>query len=248
MLASALTNRILSDVRAAKIAVSRDCRSASLMNRIPVYLPSAPFTSMKNLPSLSMPSRISPSCSSFLIGLSARGIDAWNPAVIAGVTIMKMISNTNITSIIGVTLMSAATATLPVDRATGLRRFLRLEFLREDRPPELRADALDQIVDQLFRDVGHLDIDEIDLGEEVVVQPHRGNRHEQADTGRDQRLGDPAGDRRQPAGAAGRRHALERVHDPEHRAEQSHERRRGARRSENAQAALRSEERRVGKE
>ncbi len=39
----------------------------------------------------------------------ARGIVAWNPAVIAGVTIMKMISSTSITSIIGVTLMFAAT-------------------------------------------------------------------------------------------------------------------------------------------
>src|SRR5258707_14550876 len=36
-------------------------------------------------------------------GFLARGIVAWNPAVIAGVTIMKMISSTNITSIIGVT-------------------------------------------------------------------------------------------------------------------------------------------------
>src|SRR5882724_2608117 len=112
---------------------------------------------------------------------------------------MKMISSTSITSISGVTLMSALTAAraLVADRATGLRRFLRLEFLREDRATELRADALDQIVDQLFGDVGHLDIDEIDLREEIVVEPHRRNRHQQADTSRDQRLGDAAGDRGQ---------------------------------------------------
>src|SRR5256885_7599015 len=85
-----------------------------------------------------------------------------------GVTIMKMMSSTNITSIIGVTLMSALTGTRPLvtDRATGLRRLLRLEFLREDRPAELAADALDEVVDQLFRRVGHLDGDEVDLGGE----------------------------------------------------------------------------------
>ncbi len=61
------------------------------------------------MPSLSIPSRTSPSCSSRDSGLVARGTVAWKPAVIAGVTIMKMMSNTNITSIIGVTLMFAAT-------------------------------------------------------------------------------------------------------------------------------------------
>ncbi len=58
---------------------------------------------------LSMPRRISPSASSAASGLFARGMLAWKPAVMAGVTIMKMISSTSITSIIGVTLMSAAT-------------------------------------------------------------------------------------------------------------------------------------------
>jgi len=76
--------------------------------------------SRKNLPSLSIPSRISCSCSSRESGFIARGTVAWKPAVIAGVTIMKMMSNTNITSIIGVTLMLAATTAslfflLPID-------------------------------------------------------------------------------------------------------------------------------------
>src|SRR5438034_11013831 len=98
---------------------------------------------------------------------------ALNPAAISGVTIMKMISSTSITSISGVTLMSALTAAraLVADRATGLRRLLRLEFLREDRAAELRPDALDQIVDQLLRGVRHLDGEEVDLGREVVVEP-----------------------------------------------------------------------------
>src|SRR5205814_7983393 len=84
---------------------------------------------------------------------------ALNPAAISGVTIMKMISNTSITSIIGVTLMSDLTevtpAALPVDMATAGHRLLGLEFLGEDRTPELAPHALDQVVDQLLGAVGH---------------------------------------------------------------------------------------------
>src|SRR5712691_12363421 len=107
---------------------------------------------------------------------------------------MKMISSTSITSIIGVTLMSARTGTLelPVDRATGLRRLLRLEFLGEDRPAELAADALDEVVDQLLRRVGHLDREEVDLGCEVVVQPHRRNRDDQTERRGNERFSDAA--------------------------------------------------------
>src|SRR5690349_20077142 len=119
---------------------------------------------------------------------------------------MKMMSSTSITSISGVTLMSALTAAraLVADRATGLRRLLRLEFLREDRAAELRADALDQVVDQLLRGVGHLDGEKVDLRGEVVVQPHGRNRDDKAERGRDQRLRDTRGDRSQrPAAARG---------------------------------------------
>src|SRR6266852_3814344 len=117
----------------------------------------------------------------------------------AGVTIMKRISSTSITSIIGVTLMSARTGTLelPVDRATGLRRLLRLELLGEDRPAELAADALDEVVDQLLRRVRHFHREEVDLGREIVVQPHRRNRDEQPERGRDERFGDAARDGRE---------------------------------------------------
>src|SRR5881394_3802160 len=136
-----------------------------------------------------MPSRISPSPSSRESGFLARGIVAWNPAVMAGVTIMKMISSTSITSIIGVTLMSARTAALllAADRATALRRLLRLEFLGEDRAAEFRADALDQVVDQLLGRVRHLHRHEVDLGGEVVVQPHRRDRDDQTERGGDER-------------------------------------------------------------
>src|SRR5919199_1661837 len=91
---------------------------------------------------------------------------ALNPAAISGVTIMKMISSTSMTSIIGVTLMSALTAevpALPVDMATAGHRLLGLEFLGEDRTPELAPHALDQIVDQLLGAVGHLDGQILDL-------------------------------------------------------------------------------------
>src|SRR6266566_3733861 len=172
--------------------------------------------SRKNLPSRSMPSRI-----------SERGIVAWKPAAMIGVTIMKMMSSTSITSISGVTLMSALTADLALalvtDRATGLRRLLRLEFLGEDRAAELRADALDQVVD---------------LGAEVVVQPYGGNGDDEAERGRDERFRDTGRHRGERAAAARRRHAREGVHDPHHGAEQSHERGGRARRREDAQAAL----------
>src|SRR5256885_9833562 len=127
-----------------------------------------------------------------------------------GVTIMKMMSSTNITSIIGVTLMSALTGTRPLvtDRATGLRRLLRLEFLREDRAAKLAADALDEVVDQLLRRVGHLDREEVDLGGEVVIEPHRRDRDQEAERRRDQRLGDAAGDGLERAGPARRGHPL----------------------------------------
>src|SRR5258708_27488081 len=157
-----------------------------------------------------------------------------------GVTIMKMISNTNITSISGVTLMSALTAAraLVADRATGLRSLLRLEFLREDRPAEFRPDTLDQVVDQLLRGVGHLDGEEVDLGGAVVVEPHSRNGDDQTERGRDQRFGDTGRHRGERAAPTRSRHALERVDDPHHGAEQAYERRRRARGGAEAQAAL----------
>src|SRR2546428_13687032 len=98
-----------------------------------------------------MPSRISPWSSSRFSAFWARGITAWKPAVIAGVTIMKKMSSTSITSIIGVTLMSARTGSLELlgDRGTKLRRLLRLGILREDRPGAIAADAPDYGSDQL---------------------------------------------------------------------------------------------------
>src|SRR5919112_221735 len=99
------------------------------------------------------------------------GSVALNPAAISGVTIMKMISNTSMISIIGTTFGSDLTEVCPappianaiayllvrVTRAgtssamhvaAAGDRLLRLEFLGEDRAAELAADALDEVVDQ----------------------------------------------------------------------------------------------------
>src|SRR5439155_398053 len=82
-------------------------------------------------------------------GCCSGGTGTSKAFAIIGVMIMKMMSSTSITSISGVTLMSALTAdaarALVTDRATGLLRLLRLEFLGEDRAAELGADALDQV-------------------------------------------------------------------------------------------------------
>src|SRR4051794_37159962 len=121
------------------------------------------------------------------------GSVALNPAAISGVTIMKMINSTSMTSIIGTTFGSDLTLVCPAlpemppaigpyllaavssaeprsamhvpGAGDGL---LGLKFLREDRTPELAADALDQVVDQLFRGIRHLDGEILDLGGEVV--------------------------------------------------------------------------------
>src|SRR6266511_6359676 len=171
------------------------------------------------------------------------GNTALKPAAMRGVTIMKMIRSTSITAIIGVTLMSDLTAVtplreLPVDMATAGHRLLGLEFLGEDRPTELAPDALDEVVDELLRGVGHLDREVLDLGGEVVVGPHRRNRDHEAEGRGDQGLGDTGRDAGQTAGGALRGHAHERVHDTHRRAEQADERRGRADRAQDAQAAL----------
>src|SRR4029077_19320063 len=196
--------------------------------------------SSQNFPSLSIPSLTSSCPSGRFSGFADRGMVAWKPAAISGVTIMKMISNTNITSMRGVTLMSALTAArvLVADRATGLRRLLRLEFLGEDRPAELRPDALDQVVDQLLRRIRHLDGEEVDLGGEVVVEPHRRNGDDESERRRDQGFRDAGRHRSERATAPRRRHAGERIHDAHHRSQQSDERRRGAGRGQDAEAPL----------
>src|SRR3954466_8071596 len=140
-----------------------------------------------------MPSTISLSPSGRGSRFFPLGRVALNPAAISGVTIMKMISSTSMTSIIGVTLMSDLTEVvppeLPVDMATAGHRLLGLEFLGEDRTPKLAPHALDQIVDQLLGAVGHLDGQILDLGGEVVVGPDRRDRDHQTERRGDEGFG-----------------------------------------------------------
>src|SRR3972149_1207310 len=186
-----------------------------------------------------MPRMMSASSSGALIRLMPTGICASKPDAIRGAVIMKMISSTSITSAIGVTLMSALTAALPLlaDMATAGGHLGR-EVLGERRATELAADALDQVVDELLATVDHLDRQEVHLGLEVVVDPDRGDRDEETERRGDERLGDAGRDRREATRAAARGHAGERVHDAHRRAEQADERRRGAHGAPDAAAAL----------
>src|SRR5579859_3845839 len=141
-----------------------------------------------------MPSTMSSGCSAAAIRFTPSGILAWKPDAMRGAVIMKMISSTSITSAIGVTLMSALTADwLLVDMATAahLGRLSR-EVLGEGAAPELGAHVLDQVVDQFLARVGHFDRQEVRLGLEVVVDPHRRDRDKQTEGRGDQSLGDTA--------------------------------------------------------
>src|SRR5512134_1383428 len=170
----------------------------------------------KYFPFASMPSTTSLSPSGRGSRFLPLGIVAWNPAAMSGVTIMKMIRSTSMTSIIGVTLMSAFTfelPALPVDMATAGHRLLGLEFLGEDRAADLGADVLDEAVDELLRGVRHLDRQVLDLGREVVVEPHGRNRDQEAERRGDERLGDTAGDAGQAARVTAGGHGVERRYD-----------------------------------
>src|SRR5688572_11217406 len=154
----------------------------------------------KNRPLSSMPRITSSSCSGLASRLSAFGIVARKPDASSGVTIMKMISSTSMMSIIGTTFGSDLTAVvpalLPADMPTAGHRLLGLEFLGEDRAPELAPHALDHVIDQLLGRIGHLDREVLDLGGEVVVRPHRRDGDEQAEGRRNEGLGDTGRDAR----------------------------------------------------
>src|ERR1043166_5223487 len=160
-----------------------------------------------------MPSTISPSPSGRLSRFFPFGISALKPLAMSGVTIMKMISSTSMTSIIGMTLGSDLTAVRPAvlaDVSTAAHRLLGLELLGEDRAAELASDALDEVVDELLRGVGHLARQVLDLGGEVVVQPHRRDGDEEPERGGDQRLRDAARDAGEAARGAARARSEER--------------------------------------
>src|SRR5690349_22739598 len=159
---------------------------------------------------------------------------AWKPAVIAGITSMKMISSTSITSIIGVTFGDAFTPELPADIAMSQRSppLLRdwvvsssrrgVELARETGATKLAGarDVLDHIVDHFLRRISHLGREVVDLDLEVVEEPHRRNRDDETERGGDQRFRHTRGDRGKTTGT-GRSHCGEGVHDSHRGAEQS---------------------------
>src|ERR1051326_6242391 len=169
------------------------------------------------------------------------GISALKPLAISGVTIMKMISSTSMMSIIGMTFGSDLTAVWPAtltDVSTAAHRLLGLELLGEDRTAEFAPDALDEVVDELLRRVGHLDRQVLDLGGEVVVEPHRRDGHQEAERRGDQRLGDTPGDPREAARGAARAHGGERLHDAHRGAHETDERAGRAHRRHHAEPPL----------
>src|SRR5690606_38449566 len=79
---------------------------------------------------------------------------------------------------------------------------------------------LDEVVDELRRRVGHLDVQVLEAAGEVVVEPHGRNRDDQTERGLDERLGDTARDGAEAARARSR-DAVEGVDNADRRAEQT---------------------------
>src|SRR5688572_32908049 len=119
------------------------------------------------------------SVSGVFSGSSVTGRFTGTPFCSMGVTTMKMISSTRQTSTSGVTLMSelsAAWLSLPSELPDSF-------FIADPR--------LLHEVDGHFRaGVGHLHREAIDAVLEVVVRPDRGDGHEQAAGGGEQRFRD----------------------------------------------------------
>src|SRR5688572_24529519 len=141
-----------------------------------------------------------------------------------GVTTMKMIRSTRQTSTSGVTLMSdvrAAWLSLPS------------ELTLDDRFVIAGSDFLHEVDGHLRSGVRHLDGEAVDAVLEVVVCPHRGDGHEEAAGGGEERFCDTGRDRGDAAARLG--HAFERADDAHDRAEETDERRGGADGRENTE-------------
>src|SRR5262245_49181269 len=126
---------------------------------------------------------------------------------------MKMISNTSITSTMGVTLISELkppeVVPWPLDSAID---FYSLFF----------ASLLEEEVDQLSRRIIHLDHEIIDFADKVVEQPDCRHRHCQSDRGRHQGFCNTTGYGRD-TGSFSLFHCDESIDDPEYCSEQSNE-------------------------
>src|SRR5262252_4694185 len=131
--------------------------------------------------------------SGFLSGLSAWGIWTLTPLWRRGVTTMKMINRTRQTSTSGVTLMSLCSLSRPPPPPIPMDLLLLRGQLSAG------AATLDEVVDQLVRGVRHLDLEPLDVVHEDVEHPHGRDGHEEAESRRDERLGDTGRDRRDAA-------------------------------------------------
>src|SRR5512143_1899140 len=158
-----------------------------------------------------------------------------------GVMTMKMMSRTIMMSAMGVTLMSAIGPPFlpPTAIAMGVLLVSQTGAPRDPGPSATaRLGALlDEVVEELGAGVVHLHVEALDLAVEVVERPHRGDGHEEAERGGDQRLRD-AGRDRGDAARAREGHARERVDDPEGRPEEADEGGGGADRGEAGEAPL----------
>src|SRR5438093_2277138 len=178
----------------------------------------SPVCSVFTAPTMACAS--SSSCFSLFLAYGTLTVSApWS----IGVTTMKMIRSTRKMSTKGVTLMSELRPPPPPTF---------IDMLLATRPLPLQEE-----IDQLRRRVGHLDPEELDLALEIVEHPHRGDGHGQPHRGGDQRLGNTGRHGADPARTGGG-HAGERVDDPDDRAEQTDERRRGADGRQASEAAL----------
>src|SRR6476620_10525501 len=130
------------------------------------------------------------SCSMLLAWLCGRSIGT--PTVSSGADTIKMISNTSMTSTIGVTLISLI---------TGLRRWRRLPKTPECAPP-LMAMPAQSLLRAAFVDLTRQDCRElvgktlqalglpVHVRDELVIENRRRDGGDKADCGRKQRLGD----------------------------------------------------------
>src|SRR5476649_2359216 len=198
------------------------------------------------------------SCSRLLAWVCGRS--SGTPTVNSGAETMKMISNTSITSTIGVTLISAITArrrprrppppdepamfiamiwcsqyTAPHAVCPGhdLVRKPVSTFRRSCPLVDLARQDCRKFIGETFQPLGL----PVHLGGELIIENSRRNGGDKADRGGKQRLRDARSHHRQ-RGILGGGDRLEARHDPPDGAEQADERTRGADRRQHQQPAL----------
>src|SRR4029079_14570424 len=111
------------------------------------------------------------SASFISIGFFVLASSTLTPFCNIGVTTMKMIRRTSITSAIGVTLISEVTSPRPPPDPIPIGLPL----------SDLCAVLFDEIVDQLGRGVGHLNRERFHLLREIVVRPDCRHSHEKSE-------------------------------------------------------------------